>query len=182
VLEAKKRKARVPRDAAAEPLRRSGRVANLPEKPKDIEEVLDFGRKVRRTCGSGRKDLVDRVYATDEERSHAITKAEELAGELGSRSRFPIFVKPMTQSHVTGGFWLGLPTPFCRKHLPKRDETIRLEDEEDDEFETLYLDRKMGLSAGWRGFAIEHKLVDGDCLVFQLIERTKFKVSAIHFA
>jgi len=163
---------------------------------------------------------VDRVYATDEERSHAITKAEELAGELGSRSRFPIFVKPMTQSHVTGGFWLvkswklrsdayrsrsaanlvtirfprgyllfdglvklqGLPTPFCRKHLPKRDETIRLEDEEDDEFETLYLDRKMGLSAGWRGFAIEHKLVDGDCLVFQLIERTKFKVSAIHFA
>ena len=159
-----------------------------------------------------------RVYATDEERSHAITKAEELAGELGSR--FPIFLKPMTQSHVTGGFWLvkywklrsdayqsraaansitirfprgcflfdrlvklqGLPTPFCRKYLPKRDETIMLEDEEDDEFETLYLDRKMGLSAGWRGFAIEHKLVDGDCLVFQLIERTKFKVSAIHFA
>ena len=49
---------------------------------------------------------MDRVYATDEERSHAITKAEELAGELGSCSRFPIFVKPMTQSHVTGGFWL----------------------------------------------------------------------------
>jgi hypothetical protein len=34
LLQAKKRKARVPRDAAAEPLRRSGRVANLPEKPK----------------------------------------------------------------------------------------------------------------------------------------------------
>ncbi|PAN34118.1 hypothetical protein PAHAL_6G069600 [Panicum hallii] len=174
---AKKRKARVPRDAAAEPLRRSGRVANLPEKPKYREEVQDFGRKVRRTYGSRRKDLANRVYATDEERSHAITKAEELADELGSS--FPLFVKPMTQSHVTGGFWLGLPTPFCRKYLPKRDETITLEDEEDDESETLYLTRKMGLSAGWRGFAIEHKLVDGDCLVFQLIERTKFKVYMI---
>ncbi|KAG2577440.1 B3 domain-containing protein Os06g0194400-like isoform X2 [Panicum virgatum] len=171
---AKKRKARPPRDAAVEPLRRSGRVANLPEKPKYREEVLDFGRKVRRTFRSWRKDLVDRVYATDEERSHAITKAEELVDELGSR--FPIFLKPMTQSHVTGGFWLGLPTPFCRKYLPKRDETITLKDEEDDEFDTLYLNRKMGLSAGWRGFAIDHKLVDGDCLVFQLIERTKFKV------
>lgn len=73
----------------------------------------------------------------------------------------------------------GLPTPFCRKHLPKRDETITLVDEENDESDTLYLARKMGLSAGWRGFSIEHKLVDGDCLVFQLIERTKFKVSEI---
>lgn len=52
----------------------------------------------------GRKDLENRVYATDEARTHAITKAEELEEELGSR--FPIFVKPMTQSHVTGGFWL----------------------------------------------------------------------------
>nr|CAB3482426.1 unnamed protein product [Digitaria exilis] len=147
---------------------------------KPSPEVLDLGRKVRRTYGSGRKDLENRVYATDEERSYAITKAEELEEELGSA--FPIFVKPMTQSHVTGGFWLGLPTPFCRKYLPKRDETITLEDEEGDEFETLYLARKIGLSAGWRGFSIEHELVDGDCLVFQLIERTKFKVSEIQFA
>ncbi|CAL5011019.1 unnamed protein product [Urochloa decumbens] len=177
-LQAKKRKARVSRDAAAEPPRRSGRVANLPEKPKYREvEVLDFGRKVRRTYSSGRKDLENRVYATDEERSHAITKAEELEEEMGTR--FPIFVKPMTQSHVTGGFWLGLPTPFCRKHLPKCDEHITLVDEEDDESDTLYLARKAGLSAGWRGFAIDHKLVDGDCLVFQLIERTKFKVYII---
>jgi hypothetical protein len=34
LLQAKKRKARVLRDATAEPLRRSGRVANLPDKPK----------------------------------------------------------------------------------------------------------------------------------------------------
>lgn len=43
--------------------------------------------------------------------------------------------------------------------------------------ETKYLAHKSGLSAGWRGFAIEHELVDGDALVFQLTEPTSFKVS-----
>ncbi|KAL6659284.1 hypothetical protein ACP70R_003324 [Stipagrostis hirtigluma subsp. patula] len=173
-----KRKARVPRDAApAEPLRRSGRVASLPQQPKYQDEFHDIERKVRRKYGTGRRDLANRVYATDEERSYAIAKAEELEEELGSDH--PIFVKPMTQSHVTGGFWLGLPTQFCRKYLPKRDETITLVDEDDDESDTFYLANKRGLSAGWRGFSIEHKLVDGDCLVFQLIARTKFKVYII---
>lgn len=174
---AKKRKAPLLRDAPSEPLRRSGRLANLPEKANYREEVPDFGRKIKRTYGSRRRDLENRVYATDDERAYAISKAEELEQELGST--LPIFIKPMTQSHVTGGFWLGLPTGFCRKYLPKRDETITLVDEEDEESDTLFLAPKAGLSAGWRGFAIQHKLVDGDCLVFQLIKRTKFKVYII---
>lgn len=66
--------------------------------------------------------------------------------------------------------------PFCRKHLPKHDERLTLKDEQGVESETLYLAPKNGLSAGWRGFAIQHELVDGDCLVFELINRTKFKV------
>jgi hypothetical protein len=58
-----------------------------------------------RSSGRGRRnDLDNRVYATDEERTYAITKAEEL--DEGLESGFPSFVKPMTQSHVTGGFWL----------------------------------------------------------------------------
>lgn len=173
-----KRKSRAQGEAGQDvPLRRSGRVASLPEQPKyRYEDSLAFEKKPRRTY-STRKDLTNRVYATDEARDYTITKAEELQDKLGSD--YPIFVKPMTQSHVTGGFWLGLPTQFCRKYLPKRDERIILVDEEDDESETLYLALKRGLSAGWRGFAIDHKLVDGDCLVFQLIERTKFKVYII---
>lgn len=57
-----------------------------------------------RTYGSVRKDLENRVYATDEARGYAICKAEEVEQELDSS--FPVFIKPMTQSHVTGGFWL----------------------------------------------------------------------------
>lgn len=35
---------------------------------------------------------------------------------------------------------------------------------------------KTGLSGGWRGFSIAHKLLEGDALVFQLIKPCKFKV------
>nr|CAD1832262.1 unnamed protein product [Ananas comosus var. bracteatus] len=144
-------------------VRRSVRVANLPEPP------------TYRPCK--RRDLSNRVYASDDERMYAETRAEEVEAELGSE--FPTFVKPMLQSHVTGGFWLGLSKQFCNKYLPKRDSTITLVDEEDEEFDTVYLANKRGLSGGWRGFSLHHELVDGDALVFQLIEPTKFKVHII---
>jgi hypothetical protein len=60
-----------------------------------------------------------------------------------------------------------------------------LEDEEGHEYNTTYLTGDLcganaALSAGWRRFANQHKLVDGDCLVFHLIETTKFKVRVIY--
>lgn len=59
------------------------------------------------TCRSysyQRKNLLNRVYASDEARTYAIDRAEQLESDLGSD--YPSFVKPMLQSHVTGGFWL----------------------------------------------------------------------------
>lgn len=53
---------------------------------------------------------------------------------------------------------------------------ITLIDEEGDEYPTVYLSRKTGLSGGWKGFAVAHNLADGDALVFQLIRTTAFKV------
>jgi hypothetical protein len=44
------------------------------------------------------------IQDLDEERSYAISKAEELVQELGSS--FPIFTQPMSLSHVTGDFRL----------------------------------------------------------------------------
>ena len=52
-----------------------------------------------------------------------------------------------------------------------------LVDKDDQEFNTKYLDRKTGLSGGWRGFSMAHKLLAGDALVFQLIEQWKMKVN-----
>lgn len=53
---------------------------------------------------AGRRDLSDRVYASDAARAYAEETAKALQSQLASG--FPSFVKLMLQSHVTGGFWL----------------------------------------------------------------------------
>ncbi|CAL9242325.1 unnamed protein product [Arabidopsis halleri] len=130
--------------------------------------------QIRRRGLSKRRDLSNRVYVSEEIREEAISRAEKFQDDLGSG--YPSFVKSMLQSHVSGGFWLGLPVQFCRSHLGKQDGVITLIDEEGEEYETIYLARKNGLSGGWMGFAIAHKLAYGDTLVFELVRRTAFKV------
>ncbi|KAK0581199.1 hypothetical protein LWI29_011249 [Acer saccharum] len=156
-------------------VRRSSRVANRPPPNyKDDVVVLPF---MTRRRSYPRRNLLNRVFASDKERAYAIERAEEL--QSGLDSQYPSFVKPMLQSHVTGCFWLGLPVYFCKNHLPINDETIILVDEEGNESPTKYLPRKTGLSGGWRGFSLEHGLVDGDALVFHLVKPTTFKVYII---
>ncbi|XP_062208276.1 B3 domain-containing protein Os01g0234100-like isoform X2 [Phragmites australis] len=107
----------------------------------------------------------------------AMDRAKEVQAKLSAEH--PSFAKYMLQSHVVRGFWLGLPTYFCNKHLPKQDTGIVLEDENGDYHDTTYLGAKQGLSAGWRGFAIKHGIKVDDVVVFQLVEPTKFKVYII---
>ncbi|KAI3450223.1 hypothetical protein Pfo_006888 [Paulownia fortunei] len=70
----------------------------------------------------------------------------------------------------------GLPTKFCEDHLPKSTVDMVLEAEEGSEYEAIFISKRTGLSGGWRAFALDHKLDDGDALVFELIEPTRFKV------
>lgn len=65
---------------------------------------------------------------------------------------------------------------FCKAHLPDKDTPIILEDECGKQYELKYIAVKTGLSSGWRQFSVAHKLLEGDVLVFQLVEPTKFKV------
>ena len=46
----------------------------------------------------------ERIFASDEARMGATSKAESI--KEGLPLSHPSFVKPMLQSHVTGGFWL----------------------------------------------------------------------------
>ncbi|KAJ4874403.1 B3 domain-containing protein [Raphanus sativus] len=154
-------------------VRRSSRAKNPP--PSYREFGIEPLEKPRRSYQ--RRDLLNRVYASDDARVYAIHRAEDLQSSLDPQ--FPSFIKPMLQSHVTGGFWLGLPRHFCHTHMPQQVEMITLVDENDDESVTKYLADKNGLSGGWRGFAIDHQLVDGDAVVFHLINRTTFKVYII---
>ncbi|KAL6850230.1 hypothetical protein ACP4OV_020857 [Aristida adscensionis] len=104
----------------------------------------------------------------------AMARAKEIEAKLPAKH--PSFIKNMLQSHVVRGFWLGLPTYFCNKYLPKHDTDMVLEDENGVSHCTTYLGLKQGLSAGWRGFAIKHGIKVDDIVVFQLVKPTKFKV------
>nr|GEW36358.1 B3 domain-containing protein At3g19184-like [Tanacetum cinerariifolium] len=115
-------------------VRRSSRVQSLPVpvyKEIDVYEGRVTLSKSGRKYSYSRKDLENRVYASDEARYWATTKAEELEASL--EGAYPSFVKPMLQSHVTGGFWLGLPSNFCKVNLPRNDATVTLIDEDGDE-------------------------------------------------
>ncbi|MCL7030987.1 hypothetical protein MKW94_008555 [Papaver nudicaule] len=113
--------------------------------------------------------------ATEAERANAIKRAEDFRAHHVP-SGHPSYVKSMLQSHVYHGFWLNVPTDFCKKNLPEDKVTIVLEDEEGSEYKAIYIGEKAGLSGGWKTFAKDHKLDDGDALVFELIEPTRLKV------
>lgn len=106
--------------------------------------------------------------------SPTMIQAKEVRSSLGND--YPTFMKTMLKSHVTTCFWMGLPIPFCKSFLPKQDSSMVVEDENGEQTILKFIAYKFGLSAGWRGFAIAHKLREGDVLVFQLVESCKFKI------
>ncbi|KAA0060880.1 B3 domain-containing protein [Cucumis melo var. makuwa] len=156
-------------------VRRSSRVAKQPT-PVYAEVLVDRVAIPRRF--SRARDFSDQFYASDEARKKAFERALELQSRL--EPNYPSCIKSMVRSHVSGCFWLGLPSHFCKTHLPKNDGVMTLIDEDGDEYPIIYLARKTGFSGGWKGFSIAHKLADGDAVVFQHIKPTACKVIAIH--
>ncbi|KAI3874677.1 hypothetical protein MKX03_015154 [Papaver bracteatum] len=104
--------------------------------------------------------------ATRKERCYALKRAESFESNL--QPEHPSFVKSMLRSHVYSCFWLGLPTKFCESYLPKDQLKVDvvLEDEEGLEYKAVYIPERTGISGGWRAFALDHKLDDGDAVVY----------------
>ncbi|CAI8585987.1 unnamed protein product [Vicia faba] len=160
--------------------RRSSRARNqVPSYREEFGTDLPNLRKSSRSIPSSWASYIARPLeeikeATNQERNHALEAAEALQINLNSSK--PSFIKSMVRSHVYSCFWLGLPSRFCEEHLPKTVYNMVLEDEEGSEYEAVYIGSRTGLSGGWRAFALEHKLDDGDALVFELVEAARFKV------
>jgi hypothetical protein len=81
---------------------------------------------------------------------------------------------------ICWAIWQSIPVHF-NQYLPVHDEVMALVDEVNKEFDMLYHvtyrhHKYWGCLNGWRAFSAHQELADGDCLVFQLIERRKFKV------
>lgn len=110
-------------------------------------------------------------------KSPTIIRAEEFLSSLSNDQ--PSFLKALVRSHVGSCFWMGLPVPFCKIHLPGNDTEVILENESGEEFPIKYISNKTGLSAGWRKFVAGNKLVEGDALIFQLTGPCRFKVYTI---
>ncbi|KAG5549066.1 hypothetical protein RHGRI_014437 [Rhododendron griersonianum] len=71
------------------------------------------------------------------------------------------------------------------KNLPKSTVDIVLKNEKGADYNVVYIGKRVGLSGGWRGFALDQKLDDGDALVFELAEHlrvgsTSSKTRALH--
>ncbi|KAJ9562303.1 hypothetical protein OSB04_007463 [Centaurea solstitialis] len=115
-----------------------------------------------------------KVIKTPLPSSPTMIRAVEVQSSLGTE--FPSCIKMMVRSQVSCGFWMGLPLPFCKSYLPKDDATFVLEDENGEQCEVKYIAYKSGLSAGWKKFAVSHNLIEGDVLVFHLVEPRKLKV------
>ncbi|KAH7672446.1 B3 DNA binding domain-containing protein [Dioscorea alata] len=133
--------------------------------------------RMKYTSSGNNKREYDGRIASYEEYVQALKRAEKLQTDL--KSGQPSFTKAMVRSHVSSAFWLGLPTKFCKDHLSLNEFRMVLEDEQGVEYDAIYIGNRTGLSGGWRAFAIDHHLEDGDVLVFELIEPDRFKVYII---
>eukprot|EP00250_Pteridium_aquilinum_P012772 c20932_g1_i1 orf=114-887(+) len=152
--------------------RRSSRIAQKPA-PVYREMDEDF---LRLRKSSTRGSSVRRRWCTfisDQARDDAADAASCI------ETNHPSFVKRMLPSHVSSCFWLGLPLSFCKAHLPKSDQYMKLVNEEGEEWESLYLARKTGLSAGWKRFAEDNELRDGDAVLFELVQYNQFNVRIV---
>ncbi|XP_057789682.1 putative B3 domain-containing protein At5g58280 isoform X2 [Salvia miltiorrhiza] len=162
---------------SAEP-RRSSRARNQVSYRDDVDVELPALRNRSKFNSSWTSYLArpaeEVKVASYEERARAFNCAEKLRSNLQTRN--PSFIKSMVRSHVYSCFWLGLPSRFCEDYLPKSTVGMVLENEQGSEYEALFIGKRAGLSGGWRAFALDHKLDDGDALIFELIEPTRFKV------
>ncbi|KAL2933332.1 hypothetical protein RDABS01_016451 [Bienertia sinuspersici] len=158
-------------------VRRSARVAN---NPAPVYAEISFPRLSlpRKNYGVARsRNLPNRVIATDEVREYTIQEVEKLNSKLDDEG-FPTLIRPASFSC----YWLFLAGSSKRllwASLPRDDGMVTLVDEEGDEYLVVYLARKRGLSGGWKGFAEAHQLVDGDAIIFQVINRSILKVYII---
>ncbi|XP_065875322.1 B3 domain-containing protein Os01g0234100-like [Euphorbia lathyris] len=138
------------------------------------KQVISYNQMKEQSQKRKRSTNDSACYDEDQTKCSVMKRAEEVQAKLAPQ--LPSVIKYMLPSHVTGGFWLGLPKQFCDKHMPKQDTIIVLEDENGVSYKTKYLTTKVGLSGGWRGFSMAHNLVEGDVVVFQLVMPTKLKV------
>ncbi|CAA0807545.1 B3 domain-containing protein [Striga hermonthica] len=151
-------------------------------KPRSVKskdkQVCTKNSKKSRSVSRKRTRQTD-LYDDIESKFSVMERADRVLARLESELELPFFLKCMLPSNVSHGFWLHLPKKFCSLHLPNHDTSIILVDEWGNEYKTSYLLERHGLSAGWRGFSIAHRLLKGDILIFHLTAPCRLQVHIV---
>ncbi|CAI9104347.1 OLC1v1003000C1 [Oldenlandia corymbosa var. corymbosa] len=106
--------------------------------------------------------------------SDVIKRAKEIEANLDPQ--FPCFKKIMLRTHLGNAYSLNLPMAFVRKNMPPHEAVCTLEDEDGELWETMFCFGEIHFfRAGWKEFAVDHNLLEGDAVVFQLVAPCKFK-------
>eukprot|EP00271_Cylindrocystis_brebissonii_P013872 TRINITY_DN3433_c0_g1_i2.p1 TRINITY_DN3433_c0_g1~~TRINITY_DN3433_c0_g1_i2.p1 ORF type:complete len:444 (-),score=132.14 TRINITY_DN3433_c0_g1_i2:329-1660(-) len=154
--------------------RASMRVAEMPDRPSYRDMDGDHSARGGNRGGGDhtRNPAYLRAFVSTKEAQEADDAATAAAGKLSQ----PCMVKRMVRSHISGCFWLGLSSNFCKEEMGEADTKVMLEDEDGRTWETIYKSEKTALSGGWRGFSIDHKLDAGDALIFEVMSQSRLKV------
>ncbi|XP_076942287.1 B3 domain-containing protein Os01g0234100-like [Bidens hawaiensis] len=140
---------------------------------KKIMESMQVAQKIK--APKPKRTVIRDETCDAQSKKAAYNRAVEVSASLPIE--FPGFVKSLCASHVTSCFCFGVPKEFRDEFMPKQDETMFLVDEDDQEFKIKFLSKKGDFGSGWQRFVIDHKLRQGDALVFRLIEQWKVKVT-----
>ena len=137
-----------------------------------------------RPRGPGQVDWHNTEWPDKGKAEAAAARAEEYQAKSTAVSST---VKVLLKSHVSGGFWLQLPSEFCQcmpadmslnpqvmfDMYGRSGDGLANEVPDDDVWEVIWL-RKGGngggLSGGWRGFSIDNNLAVGDSIVFEKLD------------
>ncbi|XP_050211038.1 B3 domain-containing protein Os01g0234100-like [Mercurialis annua] len=144
-----------------------------PNSNSNTQLVLD-DKLGKSTSNKQKKAVVNDFYNDTETSVSTMERAKELQATLDAS--LPSFAKVLVRSNVTVGFWMHLPMPFCKLHLPKSDAAVSVEMENGREFTINYIADRTALSGGWKAFCSANQLHEGDILVFHLLKPVTFKV------
>ncbi|KAI5071434.1 hypothetical protein GOP47_0013685 [Adiantum capillus-veneris] len=95
------------------------------------------------------------------------------------KTSLPAFRKIMKKSNVYRGFWLGISRGFAAEHLPCETQQVILTNSSRKQWITKLLGSRSnpGLSGGWKKFAVDNYLEEGDVCVFELTDKTSLHLT-----
>ncbi|KAJ7565188.1 hypothetical protein O6H91_02G052000 [Diphasiastrum complanatum] len=145
------------------------------EETENIEGQRQHQKQKSKLPRINRQKYISACYISQRRPVTKLERERTLQAAQSFKSTNPFVVLVIKPSHVYRGFWLALPVKFCRKWLPPANASITLTDPDGLNWQANWLGNPnrcgAGISGGWRRFALDHGLEEGDVCIFELTNR-----------